>query len=187
MLFRSRRGRDEEDEEDEEEDDDDDEATTTDCECPSIAAADALATIAQRFSAGGASRESYHANVVTTASVSAAIAALSSTSIECICAGLRLSAACGLALPALTSAATAALSSNLAPAVGVAFDDGEFSFDQPNGSGKSDSSAAAAAIFSRLVLRKMPDIAAKPAHGRALDVARATLAALAGEIGRAHV
>ena len=147
----------------------------------SIAAADALATIAQRFSAGGASRESHHANVVTTASVSAAIAALSSTSIECICAGLRLAAACGLALPALTSAATAALSSNVAPAVGVAFDDGEFSFDQPSGSGKSDSSAAAAAIFSRLVLRKMPDIAAKPAHGRALDVARATLAALAGE------
>ena len=146
-----------------------------------VAAADALATIAQRFAAGGASRESHHANVVTTASVSAAIAALSSTSIECICAGLRLAAACGLAMPALTSAATAALPPNVAPAVGVAFDDGEFSFDQPKSSGKSDSSSAAAAIFSRLVLRKMPDIAEKPAHGRALDVARATLAALAGE------
>ena len=146
-----------------------------------VAAADALATIAQRFAAGGASRESHHANVVTTASVSAAIAALSSTSIECICAGLRLAAACGLAMPALTSAATAALPPNVAPAVGVAFDDGEFSFDQPKSSGESDSSSAAAAIFSRLVLRKMPDIAEKPAHGRALDVARATLAALAGE------
>ena len=146
-----------------------------------VAAADALATIAQRFAAGGASRESHHANVVTTASVSAAIAALSSTSIECICAGLRLAAACGLAMPALTSAATAALPPNVAPAVGVAFDDEEFSFDQPKSSGKSDSSSAAAAIFSRLVLRKMPDIAEKPAHGRALDVARATLAALAGE------
>ena len=119
--------------------------------------------------------------MVTTASVSAAIAALSSTSIECICAGLRLAAACGLAMPALTSAATAALPPNVAPAVGVAFDDGEFSFDQPKSSGESDSSSAAAAIFSRLVLRKMPDIAEKPAHGRALDVARATLAALAGE------
>ena len=118
---------------------------------------------------------------MTTASVSAAIAALSSTSIECICAGLRLAAACGLAMPALTSAATAALPPNVAPAVGVAFDDEEFSFDQPKSSGKSDSSSAAAAIFSRLVLRKIPDIAEKPAHGRALDVARATLAALAGE------